>query len=451
MSAHEEKDTLPKFEHQIQFYALLAGFPAVVIGLIALWYISLPFPAFLLFSTSIILCWWGGCNLLKNVIQYKLRTLSNLLDALYEGDYSLKGSAAQQNGALGLITQKINNLGDRLRDQRREEHEDETLLRKVLGEIDAAVFAFDREMRLCMINRKGEQLLEKTECHLLKQSADALNLSDLLLGPSERITELSISGTLGRWRLHRSTFRENGQPYSLILLTDLTKTLRTEERMAWKRLIQVLRHEINNSLTPIRSIAGSLKALQIQIPRPEDWEDDLQQGLGVIEKRSESLQRFIRSYSEIARLPNPQLKDVEVDTWIKRIAKLESRINIQVEEGPQLLIQADSDQLDQLLINLLRNAVDAVINRDGRVIVGWRIENNQLQVWIKDNGPGISDPEQAFTPFYTTKPDGAGIGLPLCRQIAENHNGTLAIASCENEPGCCVMLRIPLSGAETNP
>ena len=344
---------------------------------------------------------------------------------------------------------KVNGLGDLLRSQRRGEHEGEALLRKILIEIDAAVFAFDANLILRMINRKGEKLLGKVANDVLGQSAQSLNMADLMSGDHDRIADIALAEGSGRWKLHRSSFREEGRPYHLILLTDLTRTLRSEERTAWKRLIQVLRHEINNSLTPISSIAGSLQTLQAQTPRPTDWEEDLRQGLIVIEKRSESLHRFIRAYSEVTRLPDPQRRPVDVRAWIKRVAGLDSRLPVTVVEGPELTIQADGDQLDQLLINLVRNAIDAVIEKEGDVVVGWNIENKLLHVWVADTGPGITDSEQAFTPFYTTKPDGAGIGLPLSRQIAENHNGTLVMESPEQGDGCRALLRLPLNSPES--
>jgi two-component system, NtrC family, nitrogen regulation sensor histidine kinase NtrY len=178
-------------------------------------------------------------------------------------------------------------------------------------------------------------------------------------------------------------------------------------------------------------------------PRPADWEEDALRGLAVIEGRGESLRRFMEGYARLAQLPPPKLQPVEVKAWIQRLICLETRLKATILPGPEATIQADRDQLDQLLINLLRNAVDAALLTEGKVQVGWTITASAIEVWVDDEGPGIANTSNLFVPFYTTKPHGSGIGLVLCRQIAEAHHGSLVLQNRQDTRGCRALLRLP--------
>ncbi|MGH9722262.1 MAG: sensor histidine kinase, partial [Bryobacteraceae bacterium] len=215
-------------------------------------------------------------------------------------------------------------------------------------------------------------------------------------------------------------------------------------RQAWQRLLRVLGHELNNSLAPIRSIAGSLETLLAREPLPEDWREDTRRGVSVIAGRSESLSRFMEAYSKLARLPQPKLRNVDVDAWVRRIAGLETRKPVLLAPGPTVIIQGDPDQLDQLLINLIRNAVDAASETKGGVATGWRRNGAYIEVWVEDEGPGLPNTTNLFVPFFTTKPGGTGIGLVLSRQIAEAHGGTLTLENRRRGSGCQATLRLPL-------
>jgi len=248
---------------------------------------------------------------------------------------------------------------------------------------------------------------------------------------------------MGRYGMRRSSFRQRGLPHQLLVLTDLSRALRQEERQAWKRLIRVLSHEINNSLAPIKSSAESLLTLMGRDPKPTDLDEDLEQGLSVIAGRSEALRRFMASYADFARLPPPTPGQVDVAAWVRRAASLETRLRVEVCEGPELTITADGDQLDQLLINLVRNGVDAALETGGAVEVGWEKADGRLQVWVRDEGLGLSDTTNIFVPFFTTRPGGSGIGLVLSRQIAEAHGGTLDLKNRVDGKGCIATLRLP--------
>jgi nitrogen fixation/metabolism regulation signal transduction histidine kinase len=317
-----------------------------------------------------------------------------------------------------------------------------------MSEIDVAVFAFDGEQQLRLVNRAGEKLLAQPATRLLGRTGEELGLAACFNPANEdegHTMQMVFPGGVGRWGVRRSTFREGGMPHQLLVLTDLSKTLREEERVAWQRLLRVLGHELNNSLAPIKSVAGSLNDLVTRESPPEDWRDDMHRGLEVISSRADSLARFIESYSKLARLPQPRFELVNVGEVVSRVASLETRLPVGVASGPEILVQGDSAQLEQLLINLVRNAVDASLESGGKVEVGWSRNNGQLDLWINDEGPGLANTANLFVPFFTTKAEGSGIGLVLSRQIAEAHGGTLTLVNRPAHPGCEARLRLPLT------
>lgn len=437
-----------RFERRIQLLACLAGLPAAVVALALLWFGDFT-PRTQWTLTLFVVGGWAVCAaaLVQRVV-YPLRTISNMLAALREGDFSLRGRGARSDDALGEVLLEINALSQTLREQRLGAVEATTLLRKVVDEIDVAVFAFDAERRLRLANEAGRRLLGLADKRLSGQTAETLGLAPCLEGEPTRTADMAFPGGVGRWEVRRTTFRTAGRTHQLVVLSDLTRALREEERQAWKRLVQVLRHEINNSLAPIDSLAGSLAALLKREPRPADWEADLTEGLTVIRERSRALNRFMTAYSQLTRLPKPKLAPMDVGAWARRVADLESRLRVTVVPGPPATIQADADQLDQLLINLVRNAVDAALETSGGVHVGWQQDSDVpawLDVWVEDDGPGLSDSENLFVPFFTTKPDGAGIGLALCRQIAEGHGGQLYLRNRSDRTGCRACLRLPMA------
>ena len=362
--------------------------------------------------------WLGFSFAVRERVVTLLQTLSNLLAALREGDYSIRARGANTDEALGQVMLEANVLGETLHAQRLGALEAANLLRTVMAEIDVALFTFNDEEELKLVNRAGERLLAQPEERLLGRKASELGLAEALRGASNRTFQKTFPGKTGRWGMRRGSFREEGRPHHIVVLTDLSQALREEERQAWRRLIRVIGHELNNSLAPIKSMAGTLAHL-LDRDRVDDWKDDMKRGLVVIGDRSEALSRFMSAYARLARLPEPTFQPVDVDTLVRRVSALQTTYPVEIDAGPPIRIQADGDQLEQLLINLLRNAVDAAEETKGGVRVGWAVSDESLEVFIEDEGPGLSNTANLFVPFFTTKASGSGIGLVLSRQIAE--------------------------------
>ncbi len=436
-----------RFERRVTLLALLAGFPAVALCALLLWLDGYSGRFQWTVDLLLVVLWLGVAFNLKQRIVRPLQTLSNILAAIREGDYSIRGRRASTGDALGEVMLEVNDLGQTLREQRLGALEATALLRTVMAEIDVAVFAFDGEQRLRLVNRAGEKLLAQPAARLLRRTGSELGLAACLereegKGPHTR--QMVFPGGVGRWDIRRSTFRERGVQHQLLVLTDLSQTLREEERTAWQRLLRVLGHELNNSLAPIKSVAGSLSGLLGRQPEPADWREDMQRGLDVISSRADSLARFVESYSKLARLPQPRFEALNVGELVRRVASLETRLPLNVVAGPEAIVNGDSAQLEQLLINLVRNAVDASLETGGAVECGWTQNNTKLDVWITDEGPGLANTANLFVPFFTTKANGSGIGLVLSRQIAEAHGGTLSLENRQQLRGCEARLRLPL-------
>jgi nitrogen fixation/metabolism regulation signal transduction histidine kinase len=380
---------------------------------------------------------------LRRVVVHPLLTLVNLLDALRAGDYSLRSVSAKRGDALGEVFWEVNALASTLREQRLRVEESGALLSKVLANVDIAIFALDDQRRLKLINPAGERLLAREASEALGLTAIELGLEACCAEEIPATLKTAFPGGAGSFDLRRTSFREGGRPHQLLAITDLSRALREEERGAWQRLIRVLGHELNNSLAPIRSMAATLAKLIVREPLPGDWREDVLGALQVIGDRADSLTRFMSGYTRLARLPPPVKRPVPLRALVTRVARLEQRLHVQVEDGDDPTLNLDADQIEQALINLIKNGAEAALETGGGVRVRWRAGGRGTIIEIDDDGKGLAKTENLFVPFFTTKPGGSGVGLVLARQILENHGGRLALSNRPDAPGCRVSVELP--------
>lgn len=449
-----ERDAL-HFERRVLLLGALIAVPAGIVAFVLLWMNdAMPVPARVVIALAVVVCWLALAYSLRAYVVHPLRTIANLAAALREGDFSVRARGASTDDALGLALLELNRLGSILHEQRLSALDASALARAVMREIDVAVFVFDDESILRLINRAGERLIGQPSERAVGRPAAVLGLANCLSGDPDRAFEWEFTPGVNRWQLRRTTFRQGGRPHRLVVLADLSRALRNEERVAWHRLLRVLGHEINNSLAPIQSLSATLRDHVRRTPRADDWEADLDRGLEVIGGRSASLARFMASYTLLARMPAPTLVSVDVAAWIDRVVQMERRVQIDVEAGSPVTIAADADQLDQLLINLVRNAADASLETGGAVTVSWMVDEMWVEVSVQDEGFGLPDTSNLFVPFFTTKPGGSGIGLVLSRQIAEAHGGSLDLVGGRGSgqtPGCDARVRLPRAAGPPSP
>jgi two-component system nitrogen regulation sensor histidine kinase NtrY len=433
-----------RYDTRILLLSIAAGFPGAVAALALLWLGGYSRQVSLTVALLIVLLWTFAASSLRHRIVFPLQTMANLLEALRESDFSFRARGARRDDPLGDTLFEINALADTLRDERLGSLEATALLRTVMAEIDVAVFAFDDNHRLRLVNRAGERLLGRPAEQLLGRTADDIGLAACLESSAPRVLNIALPGGGGQWQVRRGSFRQGGLPHTLVVLSDVNAPMRQQEREAWHRLIRVIGHELNNSLAPIKSIAGSLESITAQDPMPSDWREDMKRGLSIITTRTDALSRFTMAYTALARLPQPNMREIDLTALIERVARLETRKAIQVKSGGAVTVQADPDQIEQLLINLMRNAVDAALETGGGVQVGWQQNSHRVSVLIEDEGPGLANPSNLFVPFFTTKPQGSGIGLVLGRQIAEAHGGTLTLEPRPGGRGARATMTLPV-------
>ena len=430
-------------EQAVVGLCLLGGLPAAIALVWIVWGQNYSFEVRWTLAAVVLVVWVGCAAAAHQMVTRVLYLAANLLGALHEGDYSIRGHGAKPGSAADLVMKEINSLGNTLQRQRSEAVESTALLTSVMGAIDVAVFAFDMDEKLVLANFAAERLLNKQGSQILGRDATSLRLHNYLSGETPRLIESAFGAGSGRLELRRSTFYRDGKPHQLLVFADLSRALREEQQLAWQRIVRVLSHEINNSLTPIKSIAHSIKRMISRIPDvPRAAE--IQDGLNLIETRSGALGRFLRQYAQLAKLPKPQERPIQIMPLARRIAELENRLAIEVRASQDVQVEADPDQLEQLLINIVRNAVDASLETGGGVAIGWRKSGNWFEMNVDDEGKGLPDTSNLFVPFFTTKPNGSGIGLALSRQIAEAHNGTIALENRNPAPGCRATLRLPV-------
>src|SRR3954452_2399516 len=400
------------YENRISVYAFLVAVPGLLVSAIFVWLQPWTVGARLALIAAELVAWWLLALALQEQTTRPLQTLANVIGSLREEDYSFRARNATAEDALGELSLEVNALADMLSSEKVRNIEATALLQRVVDEIDAPLFAFDPSLSLRLVNPAGEHLLRQSKARMMGRKAAELGLHDCLSAANETVVELNVGEAQARWLLRRSSFRQHGVPHTLVVLSDVSRALREEERRAWQRLIRVLGHELSNSLAPIKSIAGSLNSRVQATNLDVAVRSDLQRGLEIIEARSASLHRFLEAYRRLAQMPAPALREITLAPLIARAAGLETRLRVCVQPGPDLSFQADPDQLEQMLINLIRNAADAVLEtrasaaeeqsskeatEKNGVLVRWDAGTEDVTLSIEDEGPGLLNPANVFT------------------------------------------------------
>ncbi|HEY1262677.1 MAG TPA: ATP-binding protein [Terriglobales bacterium] len=439
----------------MNLFSALVALPGLVLAAVLLWIQPWSLEAKLTLFLLALFGWWILALALQENATRPLQTLANVVAALREEDYSFRARNAVPEDALGELSLEVNALADMLAGQRTRAIEATALLRKVVEEIEVPIFAFDPAQVLQLVNSAGERLLQTPSVRLLGRSASETGLKNFLEAQNQSLIAYPPGNAQSRWLVRKSTFRQSGVPHILLVLSDVSRALREEERSAWQRLVRVLGHELNNSLAPIKSIAGSLNTRIARSLLAQEEKKEFSRGLEIIESRAASLNRFLQAYRQLAQMPPPALRSCDLEGLVARVAALETRLPVSVVPGPRIVLQADEDQLEQMLINLLRNSAEAVLEQAGvesngnrrespEVVVRWASSDRKVSLTVEDNGPGLINPSNVFVPFYTTKPSGTGIGLVLCRQIAEAHGGSIELSNRQDQRGCRVTVLLPL-------
>lgn len=441
------------FERRVRLWLYLLGLPVVILCWVLMREHGVEWLEQGFVLLAVVLGWMFAVSVLMEQIVRPLQTLANVVAALREDDYSFRARGGQRNDAVGDLALEVNRLAGMLQGQRAGALEAMALVERVMRSMQSPVLAFDPEGRLRLLNVAGERAFGLKGETAIGDSAAQLKLGELLHVGDDDVISLGSGLQQGRWVVKRTSFRLRGVPHTLLVLSDVSAALREEEKLAWERLIRVLGHEINNSLTPIKSIAGSLRGRLAGLNGGVGERADFERGLEVIENRSDSLNRFLQAYRQLMRLPAPKLRAVSLAALATRVGALERRVDVEVAGGVDVVLQVDADHIEQALINLVRNAADAALSPDAtegvgaQVAISWEVAGAEVVIAVVDNGPGLTNAGNLFVPFYTTKPGGTGIGLVLAQQIAQAHRGSVLLANrVDGHSGCVAELRLPLAG-----
>ncbi|MEW6999174.1 PAS domain-containing sensor histidine kinase [Colwelliaceae bacterium BS250] len=378
----------------------------------------------------------------KQNSEYQVRTLSNLIESLIDGDYTLRGRL-QTNQAFQELLNLVNNLADTLAKHKIEAKQSRLLLERIMEQMDAMVLATDEKGFVVMANASANKLIMGDVDNITDIELATLPIGAEIVKSPAGIIDFDQSQLSGEHFLFKESFLSEGQTHQLYLLTNAERLLMEKERKAWQSLLRVLSHEMNNSLTPIATISQSMQD-KLQKNSEQLNSASLLAGISIINERADSLSTFIASYSQLSHLPLPNKSSFAFNTMIDNLAPLFPEGKIISDESCDIVVNADKSQFEQVLINLFKNGFEAMTAVDDKII---NVKCYQQGKWqhlaIIDHGTGIANADNLFVPFYTTKNQGSGIGLALCKQILFNHNGLIKLKNTSLHSGVEALLSLP--------
>lgn len=437
---------------RLYWAAVFAIMPTLITALVLLWQLTLSFYAKILISSFLLITSVGFVWFLHTQLVYQLRNLSNLVEGIRLGDFTLRGKLRKSDDAFSELVNEINYLADELSTHRVASEEAFKLLEKTIAHINVAIFAFDSDQKIKLANQAACQLLSMPYEQLIGCKAQTQGLDQFLHTKRTRLVNHTFPGAIGRWQIRCEGFRDAGVQQQVLFITDLRQVLRDEELTAWKNLMRVVSHEINNSLFPITSLSQTLSNMINRHPLAEGLKEDLNEGLTIISERSNNLSGFIKRYAQLAKVPAPDKKLFDFVVLIERVMVLFERNRITLDEAllsQPIQLYADPSMIEQVVINVTKNAFEA----GGPIKYQWSKSAHHFTFKVFDSGSGISNVSNIFVPFYTTKPRGSGIGLVFCRQILDSHEGSLSLANNTDANdkfgGCVATFTLPTYSQQT--
>jgi nitrogen fixation/metabolism regulation signal transduction histidine kinase len=426
-------------EHQLKFF-LVTSF--VVFFMLALWIMSL-LSLTILMKFTVLTVVFAPLSIILWRFYQKIITpfysLTNLVEAVRLEDYSLRLKDHYQSGILHTLSQEISRLADDLQ-QRKQAYDQHTLLvYHLIEQLETPIAIFNDQLQLSHANGAFSNYIEQP------WQTKRLTLSEKLGLVYQDGWSFKDQSESKRWQIKHSQFVEHDQTYHLVILTNVEQLLRVNQQKSWQQIIRVLGHEIHNSLTPIKSLAQTLASL-------ETTESKSKEILQVIVDRSISLQEFVNRYGDIS-------KNVVINkTWfnsselVETITALFPESNIVVDNKVKQIF-ADAVLLKQVLINLVKNAIEASREDNTPYIeltLSPQIKRSEESVVIQvtDNGQGIANTDNLFVPFYTTKKQGQGVGLSFSQNIIEQHDGRLTLMNNDNKQGATATIYLSLLDSE---
>ncbi len=386
---------------------------------------------------------------LQNWITGPLRVAANVISSIREGDFTLRSRrVTEARGTIVELYDEINAIASLMEKSRFTGIETQKVIDKITANIDVATLIVSSDRVVAQANEAARRLISSInhwDVSPNQKTVDELHIPFVLDQSAQDFARFSFVNESRRFEGRRGIFMLDGKRFDLILLTDITRAASEQERESWKRLLRVLGHELNNSLAPITSLAATLSKITKTTDIEAETKTDLLDGLATITSRSQNIVRFMGDYTRLAKLPAPEAAPCQLAPILQNVCQLFGENVAFAKDSATPTVFIDQAQLEQALINLLKNATEASSKKTGSVTCSIEAIAGVALLRIEDDGPGVANPDNLFVPFYTTKDKGSGIGLALSKQIVEAVGGTLTLANRQEQTGCRATIQLDIA------